>query len=301
MSSPILVIGALGNVGAEVVKQVLASGGKVRAADIDEKKLRERFGDTVEAVRFDFTDPTTYEATFQDITKMFYMRPPHITNIQRDMVPSMNAAKAAGVERVVFLSLIGIEKTTYVPHYKVETYLKALNLQTTFLRASFFMQNLNTTHRQEIQERDEIYVPVGAAKTSFLDVRDIGAVAAVALTQPGHENKAYDLTGPEALNYWQAAGILSEVLGRQITYKNPNPLAFLLNTVRRGTPFVFALVMTGLYTATRFGQANIVTREVERLTGRKPISFRQYAEDYKNSWVEIGNNLQPSILLTFFR
>ncbi len=285
MSSPILVIGSLGNVGAEVVKQVLARGGKVRAADIDEKKLRERFGDTVEAVRFDFTDPTTYEATFQDITKMFYMRPPHITNIQRDMVPSMNAAKKAGVERVVFLSLIGIEKTTYVPHYKVETYLKALNLQTTFLRASFFMQNLNTTHRQEIQERDEIYVPVGAAKTSFLDVRNIGAVAAVALTQPGHENKAYDLTGPEALDYWQAAEILSQTLGRKITYKNPNPPAFLLNTTRRGTPFAFALVMMGLYTATRFGQAEIVTNEVERLTECKPISFRQYVNDYKNSWV----------------
>lgn len=284
MSSPILVLGALGNVGAEVVKQVLALGGQVRAADIDEKKLKERFGDAVEAVHFNFTDPATYEATFRGVKRMFYMRPPHITNIQRDMLPSMNAAKAAGVEHVVFLSLIGIEKTTYVPHYKVETWLKELNLQPTFLRASFFMQNLNTTHRQEIQERDEIYVPVGAAKTSFLDVRDIGAVAAVALTQPGHENKAYDLTGPEALDYWQAAEILSQVLGRKITYKNPNPLAFLLNITRRGTPFAFALVMASLYTATRFGQAEMVTGEVERLTGRKPISFRQYVQDYKNSW-----------------
>lgn len=285
MSSPILVIGALGNVGAEVVKQVLARGGQIRAADIDENKLKERFGDTVEEVRFNFTDPATYEATFRGVKRMFYMRPPHITNIERDMLPSMNAAKVAGVEHVVFLSLIGIEKTTYVPHYKVENYLKEINLKPTFLRCSFFMQNLNTTHRQEIKERDEIYVPVGAAKTSFLDVRDIGVVAAVALTQPGHENKAYDLTGPEALDYWQVASILSETLGRKITYKNPNPLAFLLNTIRRGTPFTFALVMTGLYTATRFGQADIVTDKVERLTGRKPVSFRQYVEDYKNSWL----------------
>ena len=285
MTSPTLVIGALGNVGAEVVKQVLAQGGQVRAADIDEQKLKERFGDAVETVHFNFTNPATYERTFQGVKQIFYMRPPHITQIQRDMVPSMNAAKAAGMKHVVFLSLIGIEKTTYVPHYKVETYLQSLNLQTTFLRASFFMQNLNTTHRQEIKERDEIYVPVGAAKTSFLDVRDIGAVAAAALTQPGHGNKAYDLTGPEALDYWQAAEILSQTLGRKITYKNPNPLAFLLNTTRRGTPFMFALVMTGLYTATRFGQADIVTGEVERLTGCKPISFRQYVQDYQSSWV----------------
>ena len=147
MTSPILVVGALGNVGAEVVKQVLARGGTVRAADIDVRKLKERFGDSVESVRFDFTDPTTYTATFQGVKKMFYMRPPHLTNIQRDMNPSMDAAKQAGVMHVVFLSLIGIENAKYVPHYKVETYLHKINLQTTFLRCSFFMQNLNTTHR----------------------------------------------------------------------------------------------------------------------------------------------------------
>ena len=119
MSPPILVIGALGNVGAEVVKQVLAKGGKVRAADIDVEKLNERFGGSVESVRFDFTDPTTYPATFQGVKKMFYMRPPHLTNIERDMNPSMDAAKEAGVTHVVFLSLIGIENAKYVPHYKV--------------------------------------------------------------------------------------------------------------------------------------------------------------------------------------
>lgn len=284
MSSPILIIGALGNVGAEVVKQVLARGRKVRAADIDVNKIQARFGEAVEAVRFDFTDPSTYAETFNGIEKMFTLRPPHITNIQRDMVPSMNAAKAAGVKHVVFLSLIGIEKATYVPHYKVETYLKEINLQTTFLRCSFFMQNLNTTHLKEIKERNEIFVPVGKAQTSFIDARDIGTVAAVALTQPGHENKNYDLTGSEGLDYWEAAQIMSEVLGRHITYRNPNPLHFLVETVRRGTPFRFAMVMLGLYTSTRFGMAESITSEVEQLTKQKPTSFRQYVEDYKTSW-----------------
>ena len=112
MSSPILVIGALGNIGTEVVRQILARGGKVRAADMDVNKLRERFGEAVEAVRFDFTDPSTFDETFKGVKRMFYMRPPHITNIQRDMAPSMDAAKRAGVTHVVFLSLIGIENTT---------------------------------------------------------------------------------------------------------------------------------------------------------------------------------------------
>jgi uncharacterized protein YbjT (DUF2867 family) len=284
MSSPVLVIGALGNVGAEVVKQVLARGGRIRAADMDAQKLKERFGESVESVRFDFADPSTFEETFKGVKRMFYMRPPHITNIQRDMVPSMDAAKVAGVTHVVFLSLIGIEKATYVPHYKVETYLKTINMQTTYLRCSFFMQNLNTTHRNEIKERNEIFVPVGKAKTAFIDVRDIGTVAAVTLLEDGHAGKNYDLTGSERLDYWQAASIMSEVLQHKITYRNPNPLYFLIETVRRGTPFTFALVMMGLYTSTRLGMAEPITNEVERLSGRKPITFRQYVMDYKNSW-----------------
>lgn len=285
MASPILVVGALGTVGAEVVAHLLARGGKVRAAGTDLSRLQARYGDSVESVRFDFTDPATYAATFKDVKKMFYMRPPHLTNVQRDMNPSLDAAKLAGVSHVVFLSLIGIENAKYVPHYKVETYLQKINLQTTFLRCSFFMQNLNTTHRKEIKECDEIFVPVGNARTSFIDARDIGAVAALALTEEGHAGKNYDLTGSESLDYWEATRIMSDVLGRKIVYRNPNPFHFLVETMRRGTPLMFALVQVGLYTSTRFGMAEKVSPEVENLTGRKPILFRQYVIDYKNSWL----------------
>ncbi|HSL43980.1 MAG TPA: SDR family oxidoreductase [Anaerolineales bacterium] len=286
MTTPILVTGALGNVGAAVVNHLLEKGYTVRVGDIDLGKLKERFGDSVEAVCFDFSDPTTYEATFRGVQKMFLMRPPHVTNIKRDMYPSIDAAKRAGVNHVVFLSLIGIENAKYVPHYKLEQYLQKIGLQTTFLRCSFFMQNLNTTHRKEIQERSEIFVPVGKAKTSFIDVRDIGAVAAVTLTKEGHAGNNYDLTGSEGLDYWEVAQIMSEVLGRKITYRNPNPLSFLIETVRRGIPFRFAVVMLGLYTSTRFGMAEPITNEVERLTGRKSITFRQYAQDYRDAWIQ---------------
>ena len=78
---------------------------------------------------------------------------------------------------------------------------------------------------------------------------------------------------------------MSDVLERKITYRNPNPLYFLIETVRRGTPLRFAVVMLGLYTSTRFGMAESVTNEVERLTGCKPINFRQYVQDYHDSWM----------------
>jgi uncharacterized protein YbjT (DUF2867 family) len=285
MSEPLLVIGALGNAGTQVLKALQARGRKVRAADIDQEKLKQTFDESVESVPFDFARPETYEAAFQGVEKMFLMRPPHITDVKRYMFPAIDAATRAGVKHVVFLSLIGIEKATFVPHYRVEQYLKRVGLQTTFLRCSFFMQNLNTTHRQEIKERNEIFVPVGRAKTSFIDVRDIGAAAAATLTEKGHAGKNYDLTGCEGLDYWSVAQIMSEVLGRDIMYRNPNPFSFLVETVRRGIPFRYAVVMLGLYTSTRFGMAKRITNEVERLTGKKPITFRQYVQDYKGAWM----------------
>lgn len=281
----ILVIGALGNVGAEVVNQLQAQGRRVRAADMDVEKIKGRFGETVEAIHFDFSDPNTYTAAFQGVEKMFLMRPPQIADVKRYMFPAIDAAKQAGVKQVIFLSLIGIEKLKVVPHYKIEVYLRQAGLQTTFLRCSFFMQNLNTTHQQEIRERSEIFVPVGKAKTSFIDVRDIGAVAAVTLSEEGHAGKNYDLTGSEGLDYWETAEVMSEVLGRRITYRNPNPLHFFIEAIRRERPIAQALIMLLLYTATRFGIAEAVTHEVERLTGRKPISFRQYVQDYHEMWI----------------
>lgn len=285
MESPILVIGALGNVGSEVVKYLCQKGQKIRAADRDSKRLEEKFGDSIETVRFDFLDPKTYSETFAGVEKMFLMRPPQLANIKRDMLPAMKAAKQAGVKYVVFLSIIGVEGAKFVPHYKVETFLREKGFQTTFLRCSFFMQNLNTTHRNEIRERNEIFVPVGNAKTSFIDVRDIGAVAAQCLSVEGHTGRNYDLTGTDALDYYQAARILSKTLGREIRYCNPDPLTFFLETIKHGSSVPYAFVVTGLYLSTRFGMAKPVTNEVERLIGRKPISFQQYTEDYKEAWL----------------
>jgi len=284
MKPEILVIGALGNVGSEVVKSLQKIGVPLRAADLFPEKITDRFGAGVEAVAFDFAKPETYPTTFSGIKKMFLLRPPQITNIQKMMVPALEAAKAAGVEHIVFLSLIGIEKNTVVPHYKVELWLQTSGLAFTFLRASFFMQNFNTVHRAEIRDQNMIEVPVSTAKSSFLDTRDIGAVAALALTESGHENQAYDLTGSEALDYYQVAELFSEKLGRKITYTNPSLLVFFIRLVRQGTKVIFAVIQTWLYNNTRKGMADTVTGEVKRLLGRDPTTLKQYIEDYKSSW-----------------
>lgn len=285
MSQPIyFVSGATGNVGAQVVEQLLARGVTVRAGDLSVGRLAERFGEEIQAVPFDFGRPETFAPALQGVQGMFLMRPPQITDVEKYMFPAVDAAVSAGVQQIAFLSLIGIEENTRVPHYKVEQYLKSGPINYTFLRASFFMQNLNTTHREEIRQHDEIYIPVGKARTSFIDVRDIAAVAALALTEAGHANQAYELTGGEALDYYQVAELFTEILGRKITYKDPALWQYATYQLRRGQPLGYTLVTAWLYNNTRRGMAARVTGEVLRLLGRPPITMRQYIQDYRDYW-----------------
>jgi uncharacterized protein YbjT (DUF2867 family) len=282
----IFVSGVTGNVGYEVARALMGRGVRVRAGDLDIEKVRARLGEGVEAVRFDFEDATTYSKAFQGIQRMFLMRPPQISNVRRKMIPAIDAAAEAGARHFVFLSLIGVEQNKRVPHHQVEQHLRKIGVDTTFLRCSFFMQNFNTTHRDEIQHRSELYIPAGRSKTSFIDVRDIAAVAALALVEgEPHFNKAYDLTGSEALDYTQVAERFSQVLRRKITYRNPPALGYVLRQLGARKSLGYALITAWLYGNTRKGMADVVTGEVRRLLGRKPISLRQYIQDYRENWI----------------
>lgn len=283
-AAPVLVIGATGNVGREVVKALHIVGTPARAAALNERDAAHVPVEAAEVVFFEFGAPETYAPAFDGVKKLFLMRPPAIADVDTYIKPVIDYAAAHGVEQIAFLSLIGLEQRSYVPHYKVEKLLAASGVSYTFLRPSFFMQNLDTTHRLDIVEHDDIFIPAGDARTAFIDVRDIGAVAAHVLTTPGHEDQAYDLTGQEALTYYQVADIFSEVLGRPITYSSPSLLRFAWRMKRRGHPWGYVAVTSALYFMTRRGSAETVTGEVRRLLARNPTSMRQYVEDYASAW-----------------
>ena len=287
MSVPILITGALGQVGAEVVRLLERDGQPVRAAVRATVANRGAGNHTVDIVQFDFTMPKTYGPAFEGVERMFLMRPPAIVDVRRHIFPALDAAKQAGVRQVVFLSLIGVEKNKILPHYKIEQHILHSGLEYTFLRPSFFMQNLSSTHREEIRDRSEIFVPAGSGKTSFIDVRDIAAVAARALTEEGHRHKIYELTGDTALDYGTVAAQLSEVLGRQITYRCPSLRQFIRQQTAQGTPMSFVLVMAAIYTTARLGLAGRVTSDIRERLGRAPIAFHQFAEDYASFWQPI--------------
>lgn len=280
----ILVTGATGNVGREVVRELEARGARIRLAGRSIEELRAVFGDRHELARLEFGDSGTYDTAFTGVTKMFLMRPPQIADVEKRINPAIDAAVRCGVKHIAFLSLQGVERNPVVPHAKVEKHLMKIGVPYTMLRASFFMQNLTGPHRQDIRDMNEIIVPAGRGKTSFVDVRDIAAVAAMALTEPGHEFKAYELTGSEALDYYGAASVLSQVLGRKIEYRNPSLARFWRVRRSRGEAPMMILIMSALYTVCRYGWAAGLTTEVRRLLGRDPISFEQFARDNAAAW-----------------
>lgn len=281
----ILVTGATGNVGSEVLRLLLSHDCHVCAAVRNPDKAQQILGNNIHCVPFDFTNPDTWASAFEGVNKLFLVRPPALANVRRQIAPALNAAKQAGVEHIVFLSLLGAERNRVVPHAKIERYIEQLDIPATFLRASFFMQNLNTVHQEDIKTRGELFMPAGNGKTSFIDVRDIAAVAVRALVEDGHQHQAYALTGREALTYYEVADIFTEVLGKKIRYTNPSLLKFIWQMRHRGLSLDFILVMAAIYTTARLGLAGNVTPDVEQLLGRPPLTMQQYVEDYRKFWL----------------
>ncbi|MEM4780223.1 MAG: NmrA family NAD(P)-binding protein [Halalkalicoccus sp.] len=275
----ILLTGATGTVGSAVAAS-LESRGVAFLAGVRDPASYDGPG---EPVAFDFEKPETWGRAFEGSEKLFLVRPPAVSADR--IAEAAAAASRCGVSRIVYLSVLGAEKNPLLPHRRIERRLEALPVSTTFLRASFFMQNLDEVHAGAIRERSEVFVPAGSGKTSFVDARDVGAVGAVCLVESVHGGRTYDLTGPDALDYYDVAAILARELDRPITYPNPAPWTFAYRELAAGRPLAFVLVMLGIYTTARVGFAGRVTEDVERVLDRPPRSLAAYAAEYREAFV----------------
>lgn len=282
----ILVTGASGNVGSYVIKELLKKGEQVIAGGTKVDKLRKMFGDQVESIVFDFTDISTFNEALKGVNRVFLMRPPHLGKPE-DMYPFIDAMKAKNIELVSFLSLMGVEKNTIPPHHKIEKYIEKLGIPFAHIRPGFFMQNVSGIHSAEIKEKDEIFIPAGKSKTSFIDAADIGLSVATLLHEPKrYKNTAHTITGSESLDYYQVAVILSEVTGKKIIYRKPGYLKYRKYYIKnRGLDKEYVNVTVALYFMTRMGTAKMVTNEFFLLTGRKPKTFLEFAKENRDCFM----------------
>jgi len=223
------------------------------------------------------------------VSTLFLLFPlPRPRTVETRMKPFIDAAYREGCRHVVYLSVPGADAFKVVPHYGVERHIEGTGLAHTFLRSSYFMQNLCrriSTHGVDIAERGEVFIPAGGGGISFVDARDVAAVALEVFREPAaHANKAYTLTGPERLDFYEVARVLSEVLERPIRYASPSFPRFWYRLGRRGVSSDILVFMTIVYWLTRAGRNEPLTDELPALLGCPPTDLRQFAKDNRWRW-----------------
>jgi uncharacterized protein YbjT (DUF2867 family) len=292
MAETILITGASGNVGSEVVRHLSSSRKdiNIKAAGHSVESVRKviRSDDRIEPTELDYDKPDTLRQALKGVQKLFLLTP-----FQSDMVElSSNMLKevknAGNINHIVKLSVMGADAEPGITggrlHRQAEKMIEDSGISFTFLRPNFFMQNFVNFLSQMIREQGSFYLPAGDGKVSFVDIRDIAAVAVQALTNNYHSKKAYTITGQEAISYEDAAKILSEQVGKNISYVNVSEEQTREGMKSMGMNEWFINSMMELYDITRMGYASQVSSAIEEITGRKPISFSQFARDYAESF-----------------
>ncbi len=279
----ILITGASGNVGREVLKQIAATGEQVRAAfqSVGKASIAPS---GVDIVTMDYNQPETLQKALKGVERVFLVGPPtpNLPALERKAVDEIKRSEA---RYVVKLSAMGGRGAIFPrQHADSEDYIKSSGLTYTFLRPNGFMQNFINYNAATINTQNAFYGSQGDGQVSHIDIRDIAAVAVKTLTGNGHEGKAYTLTGPEALSNARVAEILSEDTGREINYVDLPTERFKEALIGAGLPEWSADALVDLQQFYRAGKASEVTGEVEQLLGRRPISFEQFSRDYAQAF-----------------
>ena len=278
----ILVIGATGTVGKAICDAV---------SDKSQFRLALRGHDRslagFSSVLFDLAHSQTYAAALNGVSCLFLLFPPQLSDRDKRIAELLEAAKQAGVERIVFLSVRNADRLPILPHRHIEKAIEASGIDWTHLRPNDFMQNFATVpaFRDCIRDHGEIWSAAGRSLTSYVDVRDVGTVAVRVLTEEGHACKAYTLTGPVSLGLDELAGIMSRVLGRGVRYMRPSIPAFLSHARRSGASWPLAIVMIGIGLVARSGLARSVDPTLAKLLGCEPRTFEAFVRDYAATWV----------------
>jgi uncharacterized protein YbjT (DUF2867 family) len=271
----ILVTGATGKVGQQLIQALQAKGAPFRALARSEASAQALAAKRIETVRGDLADPASLAIALKGVDKLFLLSSaPRFDGIE---IPVIQAVKAAGVRHVVKLSALGVQADSSSPllraHARIERFLEDSGLAFTILRPTFFSQNWAAFYAQSIKAGQPVYANAGDARLGWIDTRDIAAVAAAALTEAGHEGRIYDLTGPEALTYAEVAARLGKLLGRDVTYVAvPDAAAYQAMTGMGFDPW-YAYGMTTLNQGVRRGAADVLTGTVELVTGKAPTGI----------------------------
>jgi len=290
LTETILITGATGTVGSEVVKQLSAKGENIIVKAAARSATDNTFENLnrVQVVQLDYDKPDSLAVALKGVDKLFLLTPfqSNMVDLTSNLV---SEAKKAEVKYIAKQSVMGADAEPGITpgrlHRQAEKIIEESGIPFTFLRPNFFMQNFVNYYSNLIRSQGAFYIPAGDAKVSFVDVRDIAAVAVKSLINENQQKgRAYNITGGEALTYGQAAEILSKAVGKKINYVNVTDQDARNGMKDMSMDEWTIKSMIELFEITRAGYVSEISPIVEQVTGNKPITFSQFANDYAGSF-----------------
>ncbi|QKW23871.1 NAD(P)H-binding protein [Kitasatospora sp. NA04385] len=266
----ILVLGGTGTTGRRVARRLTARGHRVRTA-------ARTGGDH----RLDLDDPAGWAPALDRVTALYLVEPElRPRTDRRERLPLLvDHAVAAGVRRLVLLSAHGVgEADDSHPLKAAERAVRDSGVDWTILRPGWFAQNFSETFWRPAVLAGVLAFPAGDGRTAFVDAEDIAEVAATALTEDGdrHAGQAYQLTGPRAIGFDEAAALIAAATGRALRHQDVTAEEFVAAATAHGTPAEAARRLAGLLTDIREGRGAEVSDGVERALGRPARSFEEH-------------------------
>lgn len=273
----ILVIGATGTIGTELVAQLTEGGEKVRILTRDPSKAT-KFGDKIEVIIGNLDEPRSLIPAMQDVERFFLIT----ASTQQDK-NALIAAEETGAKHIVKIST---QEAGWNPveghghwHKEREELIRASGLTWTILRPSMFM-NFALSWSQSVRQDGVIRSAGGSGKLGAIDPWDVAAVAKAALTSKDHDNVAYELTGPELLSFGDMALVLTKVIGRPVRHVEISETEQGEIFARMGAPKYAVDGLMETYSLVRAGRFAYLTQDVEQVTGRKPRSFETWVRQH---------------------
>ena len=280
----ILVTGATGTVGSEVVKQLVAAKQKVRVLARDPAKAA-KLGNAAEVVQGDFEEPASLRAALKNVEVAFLATAPSERMVEQE-TNFISAAEAAGLPRLVKLSNIMATPGNPAPiaqsHTRTEARLALSGIPATVLRPNWFMSNFHMDAQSV--KTGQLYSATENGRVSFCDPSDVAAVAVAALLDPAHAGHNYKLTGPAALTWEEVAAVFTRVLGYPVKHVRVNDENLLAALKTAAMPEVVIDEILKLSASIRLGDLEVVTTAVQQVLGRPPRGIEQWIETNRSAF-----------------
>jgi uncharacterized protein YbjT (DUF2867 family) len=281
MTMNYLITGATGNIGSKVVNRLLDRGERPRVLARDAQKARSRYGDRVDVFAGDFSDATSMAAALSGVDAFLLVSSVGEELAARDEVAA-KAAKAAGVKHLVKISSMAVPQKniwTGVWHAQGEAVVGTSGVPFTFVRSAGFMENC-LQWANSIKSEGVVGSSAGDGKTPVIHSQDIADVVIKVLTTQAYIGESLPVTGPEMLSYPEMVAKIGAVIGKPVRYETLSDEEQRRQLVARNRPPHMVEAILSIFRATREGRIAGVTDTVERVLGRKPLSFDRWLEQH---------------------